>query len=98
MKARTLQPISCSTVERRYGHPTRDESRCNRARLGARLARAVVQSAFDLVVSTQDRIAGHLLDTSLLRRTEILPRKPFKAVARVQIPLGPPLGTSISEP
>jgi hypothetical protein len=36
------------------------------------------------------KIADHRLDTSLLRRTEILPRQPFKAVARVQIPLGPP--------
>jgi hypothetical protein len=57
--------------------------------LGARPARAVGQSAYELVESTQDKIAGHRPDTALLRRIELLPRKPFKAVARVQIPLGP---------
>ncbi len=62
----------------------------HQARLGARLARAVVQSAHELIESTQDKIAGHRLGTALLRPGEILPRKPFKAVARVQIPLGPP--------
>jgi hypothetical protein len=45
--------------------------------LGARPARAVAQSAYELVESTRDKIAGHRPDTALLRRTELLPRKPF---------------------
>ena len=34
-------------------------------------------------------LAGHRLETASLQRPDIGTRKPFKAVARVQIPLGP---------
>jgi len=48
----------------------------------ARVWRALDQSAYELVEPAQGKIAGHHLDTALLRRIAILPRKPFKAVAR----------------
>ena len=36
----------------------------NRVRLGARLARAVVQVAYELLEMTQVKFAGHHLDTA----------------------------------
>jgi hypothetical protein len=56
-------------------------------------ARAVGQSACELFEPIQVKLAGHRLGTASLRRIAILPRKPFKAVARVQIPLGHPAKT-----
>ena len=69
----------------------------NRARLGARLARAGGQVAYELLKSTQAKIPDHRPDTASPRRTQIRARKPFKAVARVRIPLGPPVKTQVSD-
>jgi len=59
----------------------------NSSSLGARLARAVAQSASHCVEPTQVKIAGQRPEPASLRYTEILPRQPFKAVARVH-PVG----------
>ncbi len=57
---------------------------------GARLARAMDQRAYERLEAAQVKLAGHYLETASLRLTEIGARKPFKAVARAQTPLGPP--------
>src|ERR671918_217042 len=68
----------------------------NRARIGARLARAGGQGTYDLLKSSETKIAGQSSDTASPRRIEFWARKPFKAVARVQIPLGPPAKEQVS--
>jgi hypothetical protein len=54
----------------------------NRRSVGALPARAVGQSAYELVESTQGKIAAQRLGTASLGHTEMRACKPFKAVAR----------------
>jgi hypothetical protein len=84
-------PIQEKKVTRSSSRLPLDQSHGHKSSsLGARPARAVGQRAYELVEPTQDMTASHRPDTALLRHIAILPRKHFKAIARVQIPLGPP--------